>query len=95
MEFDVLILGSVAPRPHVLHIKGYPPNLSVLDFLELAEAGKTFASIELMAGLKWSQMILRKRHELKPLPRNAPLVVEKGESLVIGMTTSSVLSELV
>ena len=43
---QVLVLGSVtAARPHLINIKGYPAGLSVLDFLELAEAGKTFDKV--------------------------------------------------
>jgi hypothetical protein len=42
----VLVLGSAtAARPHLINIKGYPAGLSVLDFLELAEAGKTFDKV--------------------------------------------------
>lgn len=46
MDFSVLVLGSNAPRPHVVSIQGYPPNLSVLDFLELAEGFSTFLFID-------------------------------------------------
>jgi hypothetical protein len=43
---QVLVLGSVTvARPHLINIKGYPAGLSVLDFLELAEAGKTFDKV--------------------------------------------------
>ncbi len=40
------MLGSVtAARPHLINIKGYPAGLSVLAFMELAEAGKTFDKV--------------------------------------------------
>ncbi len=85
MQFEVLVLGSTnAPRPHIVRISGYPPNLSVLDFLELAEAGKTFGNIQLMDGLKWSMMCLRKSGESEPLQTNQPLYVENGSRVIIG-----------
>jgi hypothetical protein len=90
MQFEVLVLGSTnTPRPHIVRISGYPPNLSVLDFLELAEAGKTFGNIQLMDGLKWSMMCLRKSGESDPLQTNQPLYVENGGRVIIGTGSGS------
>ena len=84
MNFDVLVLGSTATsRPHVFKISGYPPGLSALDFLELAEAGKTFGSITLMEGLTWSQMVLRLHGEAEPLPKNQSFNTVRDSRVVI------------
>eukprot|EP00455_Lapot_gusevi_P051703 TRINITY_DN7779_c0_g1_i1.p1 TRINITY_DN7779_c0_g1~~TRINITY_DN7779_c0_g1_i1.p1 ORF type:complete len:263 (+),score=23.40 TRINITY_DN7779_c0_g1_i1:62-850(+) len=83
MEFEAIIFGGKSkgcedPLPHSIRVKGYPPNLSVLDFIELVEAGNIFAPIELDEGLTWSQMVVRKDGEPQPLGINEILNVEKG-----------------
>ena len=90
----MLVLGSTNPQPHILTIKGYPPKLTVIDFMELAEvcilyqsfkkkAGRVFSRIDLMPEIKWNLMVCRLRGEPAPFKLTEEFFVAKDAQIVI------------